>query len=285
MGSKIKVGIDMKLKQLSHNDKAALKAFLTGDCAGNSLLDALENPEHTVYGILVNGTLVGAAEIEHDRHAFLYVYIVRQFRKKGFGAMAVKLCEKELQRDTLKSIETYYLSGDENAKTFANKLGYAYRFSSALMRYNGGAFDLPSLPVRSYVDEDYTAAQQLSARAFHEMRLRVGGFPDSVVQKPTEAMREAWNASAKERFVYVLDNEIIGHSHLEGDAIDSVSIKPEVQGRGVGRLFVKYLCNKILENGHNSVTLYCVVGNYARHLYDSLGFQQEYIEEYAVKTF
>lgn len=274
----------MTLEKLSNNDHAAFKAMLAGDSAANSLLDTLEKPGHDIYGIWNNGTLVGGAEIEHGKNAYLYVYIAQKFRKNGFGTIAVRLCEKELKIDEPNRIETYYLNGDENAKDFAGKLGYKYRFSSALMRYRGEAFELPELSVRGYEDVDYMAAQQLSARAFHEMRLRVGTFPDSVLQQPSEAMREDWKESAHERFVYVKDGEIVGHSHLEGDVIDSVSIKPEEQGKGIGRLFVKYLCNKILESGYNSVTLYCVVGNWARSLYDSLGFREEYIEDYAVKT-
>ena len=275
----------MTLEKLLKNDHAAFKSLLAGDSAANSLLDTLQKPGHDVYGIWNNGTLVGGAELEYDKNAFLYVYIARQFRKNGFGTMAVRLCEKELKTDAPNTIETYYLNGDEGAKAFAGKLGYAYRFSSALMRYCGGAFELPALPVRGYEDADYLAAQQLSARAFHEMRMRVGAFPESVVQQPSDALREDWEATAQERFVYVQDGEIIGHAHLEGNAIDSVSIKPEAQGKGIGRLFVKYLCNKILESGHTSVALYCVVGNWARSLYDSLGFQEAYIEDYAVKSF
>ncbi|MCE5234696.1 MAG: GNAT family N-acetyltransferase [Clostridiaceae bacterium] len=274
----------MALKKLSKKDRAALKSLLSGDIAANSLLDALENGEDSLCGLWHGDALVGGAALEQGKNAFLYIYIARQFRGKGLGAQALRLCENELKKTAPVDIETYWLHGDENAKAFAAKHGYAYSFSSALMRYSGAAFELPVLPVRGYEDADFTATQELSARAFHEMRLRVGAFPNSTVQKPSEKMRETWKRTAEERFVFVQGEEIIGHARLDGDEIDSVSIKPEAQGKGIGRLFVKHLCNGILKSGYSSVTLYCVVGNWARSLYDSLGFQEEYIEDYAVKT-
>ena len=276
-------GEKMTIEKLSEKDHAALKALLFGDNAANSLLCALENDKDSLYGLWCDGVLVGGAELECGKNAFLYIYIARRFRSRGLGAEAVRLCESRLGKAVSDRIETYWLSGDDNAKAFAGKHGYAYRFSSALMRYDGGAFALPALSVRGYADVDFTAAQELSARAFHEMRLRVGAFPNSTVQKPSEEMREEWKRTAGERFVYMQGDEIVGYACLEDDAIDSVSIKPEAQGKGIGRLFVKHLCNELLQRGHGFVTLYCVVGNWARSLYDSLGFQEEYIEDYAVK--
>lgn len=272
----------MTLKKLAQKDRTALGALALGDNAANGLLHAPEAQGCEAYGIWHDGALIGAAQLESGKSAFLYVYLARPFRGKGFGTSALRLCEEKLRAAAPGEIETYWLSGEEGAKAFANKHGYAYVFSSALMRYSGGPFALPDLPVRAYEDADYEAAQALSARAFHKMRLRVGAFPDSKVQQPCQKMRAAWRSAANERFVYEQNGEIIGYAHLEGDAIDSVAIKPEAQGHGIGRLFVKRLCNEILQS-HRSVTLYCVVGNWARSLYDSLGFLEEYVEDYGVK--
>ena len=270
------------LQNLTEKDRAALQALALGDNAANSFLHAPKAQDCEVYGIWHDGLLVGAAQLECEKSAFLYVYIAKPFRKQGLGTSAVRLCEERLKAAAPDKIETYWLSGDESAKRFAKKHGCAHVFSSALMRYSGVPFTLSDLPVRAYEDADYGAAQALSARAFHKMRLRVGAFPDSRVQQPSEEMRAAWKSAAAERFVYEQNGEIVGYAHLEGDAIDSVAIKPEAQGRGIGRLFVKRLCNEILKS-HRSVTLYCVVGNWARSLYDSLGFREEYVEEYGVK--
>ena len=174
---------------------------------------------------------------------------------------------------------------DVMAKTFANKKGFMRKFSSTFMRYIGKSFDLPEISVRKYCDEDYEAAHELYAIAFHEMRMRVGDFPDSVVQKPSEEMRALWAKSANERLVYTIDGEIVGYAHFEGNEIGSIAIKSGYQGQGLGQNFVKYICNAILSDGYSSVDLYCVVGNKARLLYDLLGFQAIYTAEYAIKRY
>ena len=64
-----------------------------------------------------------------------------------------------------------------------------------------------------------------------------------------------------------------------------MSVKPDCQGKGVGKAFVKYIVNMLLYTGYESISLYCVVGNNrARHLYDELGFSQVYCNNYAKKN-
>ncbi len=56
--------------------------------------------------------------------------------------------------------------------------------------------------------------------------------------------------------------------------------------KGYGKAFVKYLVNRILEMNGDEPTLWCVVGNNkARNLYDSLGFEERWIEAFAKKTY
>jgi mycothiol synthase len=61
-------------------------------------------------------------------------------------------------------------------------------------------------------------------------------------------------------------------------------IEEDFQELGIGRKFVMYLCNEIYQRGSATVDLWCVVGNYARNLYDSLGFKEKYIMEFMRKT-
>jgi mycothiol synthase len=122
------------------------------------------------------------------------------------------------------------------------------------------------------------------AVAFHEMRVRVGHFPDSVVAKPSEKERSEWKEEAVDRYVYVINGEIVAYSHLWGSEISSVSVRSDFQGHGIGRKFVKYLCNEIYRRGNPTVSLWCVVGNFARDLYDSLGFEEKYVMQFVRKT-
>lgn len=54
--------------------------------------------------------------------------------------------------------------------------------------------------------------------------------------------------------------------------------------RGIGRKMVMHLCNLIYQRGNETVELSCVVGNEARKLYDSLGFEEKYIRDFVRKT-
>ena len=66
--------------------------------------------------------------------------------------------------------------------------------------------------------------------------------------------------------------------------LDCVAIRTDRQGEGLGRSFVKYLVDRIIESGHPEPVLWCVVGNdKARRLYESLGFEEIARAEYSVK--
>lgn len=97
-------------------------------------------------------------------------------------------------------------------------------------------------------------------------------------------MRKYWAETAKERYVYILDNEIVGYAHIEGEELSSAAIKISRQGKGLGKNFVKILVNRLLEDGNNTPYLYCVVGNKARYLCDTLGSVEVTCNEYAKKT-
>ena len=253
--------------------------------ADADFLLAFERKLSTIFAIRDDDQLVGIAQLEEGKRAYLYVFINPIYRSKGIGSKAIVLCENRLLGTGTEEVMSTYNCVDVMAKTFANKKGFMRKFSSTFMRYIGKSFDLPEISVRKYCDEDYEAAHELYAIAFHEMRMRVGDFPDSVVQKPSEEMRALWAKSANERLVYTIDGEIVGYAHFEGNEIGSIAIKSGYQGQGLGRNFVKYICNAILSEGYSSVDLYCVVGNKARLLYDLLGFQAIYTAEYAIKRY
>lgn len=241
-----------------------------------------ENDEE-VYAVCVWDSVVGLCCISGDADGFLYVYIFPQYRGHGYGRAAVRTAERQMCSPNLESITTCYDINNETAREFAKMCGYRKGFSSAYMKYQGGLFEEKPLPVRPYRDEDYAEAQTLSAEAFHQMRVGTGCFPDSVPEGPSAEMRRLWAETAEERYVYVLGDEIVGYGHIDGAELSCVAIKTSRQGEGLGRGFVQFLVNRLLEKGHNEPFLYCVVGNKARRLYDSLGFQEAARGEYAKK--
>ena len=273
------------LNEMNETDYLEAQSAFNFEGADADFLLAFERKLNTLFAIRVDEQLVGIAQLEEEKRAYLYVFINPVYRSKGIGSKAIALCEHKLLSSGTEEVMATYNCADVMAKTFALRNGFTRKFSSTFMRYTGEAFDLPELSIRKYCDADYESAHELYAVAFHEMRMRVGDFPDSVVQKPSEEMRELWAKSANERLVYTVDGEIVGYAHFEGNEIASISIKSKYQGQGLGRNFVKYVCNAILSDGYSSVDLYCVVGNRARQLYDQLDFKAVYTAEYAIKRY
>ena len=67
--------------------------------------------------------------------------------------------------------------------------------------------------------------------------------------------------------------------------LDNVAIRIDHQGKGFGKVFVKFLVKEILDKGVGDPFLYCLAVNQkARRLYDSLGFEEVFCNVFAVKT-
>ena len=245
--------------------------------------DELADNSDEIFEIVCCGEVVGLAYIDDDeKESFIYVHIFPEHRRKGIGKLAALAAERELKKSP-KSILTGFGADEELAKKLAAELGYKKKFASAKMVYRGGKFG-ETAPVRNYRDEDFDAAFALTAEAFHIMRLGTGCFPDSELAKPREDSRKNWLEDAENEYVYELDGEVVGFAETEDDLLDCVAIRTDRQGEGLGRAFVKYMVDRIIESGHNEVCLWCVVGNdKARRLYESLGFEEVSRAEYAVK--
>ncbi len=276
--------MNITVREMSDTDYNKAWELISFEDADAEFLLAFKNKEEDFYYVFDDDQLVGIIELIIDKDAFLYIFISPAFRNKGIGLIALKLCEEKLYKNSVKKITTTYRIDNLQSKVFANKFGYTRKFSSAYMKYTGNRFDIPEQLIRNYRGKDYDSAHEMYAKAFHEMRVSVGDFPDSIIERPSENMRKYWAETANERFLYIHDDIIVGYAHIDGDEIGSVSVRTEHQGQGIGRNFVKYICNKILDKGNDEVSLYCVVGNKARRLYDSLGFQEVYIAEYATKS-
>ena len=243
--------------------------------------DVAKNSEN-IRAICVDDDVVGLCFINDDADSYVYVCVFKNYRNRGFGYRAV--CALEQLLATSQSISTAYNSNNEIAKKFAEKCGFVKRLSSVVMQYDGEAFELPALPIRKHRDEDFIEAYTMSAEAFHIMRLETGYFPDSIPFVPDEDVRQQCLETAEERYIYEVNNEIVGCAHIDGAELDNVAIKISHQGKGLGRLFVKYLVNEILQKGIDKPFLYCIDQNQkARQLYNSLGFKEIACNVYATK--
>ena len=272
---------------ISEQDYNAARKLLSSDReAGEDLLRMLANAPKSFITASIGEELVAIAQVnEPASQSYLSVFVAPQFRRRGIGSAVVKYAEAKLREGGTGKVRSSFRFNNRSSLAFARQHGYAPYYSSVLMQRSGDPFPLEvTLPVRLYTDEDYLASQSLYAAAFHEMRVRVGCFPDSVIAQPSEKDRRAWEEDAENRFVYELNGEIVAYSHLSGNELSSISVRTDFQGLGIGRKFVMYLCNEIYRRGSAQVELWCVVGNYAKHLYDSLGFKEKYRMEIIRKT-
>lgn len=270
--------------QKAINPAEYLSQIDRNDTDADFIHDVSENDD-AIHSILTQDEVVGLAVIDEGKNAFLYIYIFPEHRSKGYGTSAIALIEERMKKHEPVNIMTYYNDDNGAAKAFAEKYGYIKKYASDYMVYSKLPFETEPAPVRQYQDTDYPEAHSFYAEAFHIMRLGTGCFPESVPEAPNEQMRKYWSETDTERLVYLMDEEIVGYAHIVGDEISSVSIKPEYQGKGIGEKFLKHIVNKLLDEGHQKLYLYCVVGNNnARHLYDKLGFEKVYRNNYAVKN-
>lgn len=270
------------ISQMTDMDYGIANNLLNLQEADAELIEAFKSRKN-MYSIWNGNDLSGIALLEKGKNAYVNLFIHAPYRCNGIGDRALILSEQLLRDAGADTIMTNYRIDHFASKSFAEKHGYIRKFSSTYMEYTGCQFDIPALPVREYKDDDYESAHEIYAKAFHEMRIRVGDFPDSVIEQPNDSMRKHWASTKKDRLVYFHGTAIIGYCHVEGNEIGSISVKSQYQGQGIGRMFMKLVINKLLEEEHETVSLYCVVGNRAKLLYDSLGFIDKYTQNYAAK--
>ena len=278
----------MKLhyRKLTMNEHESVKKLISEDQElRDYLLSVLELESEKVTVAYQEEKILGLVQIEPEKNtSFVFVYVPVNYRKRGIGSALLQYGEAYIRDRKTKKIMTTYPVNNENSKRFANKYGYERLFSSAYLKRGEGTFSLEKVPARPYRDEDYDDAFKLSSVAFHEMRVRVGEFPDSKVGEPSEEMRNAWKQDIENRYIYEMDGEIAGYGYLEGNEIESISIRSDLQGKGIGKKFIQYLCNELYNRGNKEIFLWCVVGNKARKLYDYLGFEEVWESEFSVKS-
>ncbi|MWV42699.1 GNAT family N-acetyltransferase [Paenibacillus sp. HJL G12] len=277
---------NIRYEQYSQKDYPIARELLSYDAdGGEEILRVLTKEPDLFRAAYIEDKLVALAQVnEPGSQSYLNVFVAPEYRRQGFGSAMAKYFETELLEGGTEKIRSSFRVGNQASLSFAIKLGYDPYFSSSFMQRTSDPFPLEDLPVRQYKDEDYLVSQSLYAKAFHEMRVRVGCFPDSVIAQPSEKERTSWIKDAENRFVYEFNGEVVAYSHISGNVLSSISVRPDLQGLGIGRKFAMYVCNEIYQRGCTNVGLWCVVGNYARNLYDSLGFKEKYVTQYLRKT-
>jgi len=127
------------------------------------------------------------------------------------------------------------------------------------------------------------SAHSLTAEAFHAMRLASGQFPNSTPKDATAETEREWNETSNRRFVFESEGRVVGLLELGDGILETVAVAPAFQKRGIGTHLVRFAVNRLREEGHETVGLYCVTTNPARYLYEKLGFTEHYHIVYAIR--
>lgn len=259
-------------------DASAYISSIANDADGEFLSYVSKNAED-IYAITSADVTVGLALAAKGEPSFLYVYIFPLYRGKGFGTAATRQLEEMLG----KTIQTCCRFDDALAFRFLARMCYTQEFTSSYMLYNGPACALTEVPIRPFTATDFETAHRLTAEAFHAMRLASGQFPNSVIEEPDAETVKGWNETAHRRFVYESDGKVIALLELGDGIIETVAVAPAFQKWGIGTHLIRYAVNRLLEEGHQEIGLYCVTNNPARYLYEKLGFTEQYRNVYALK--
>lgn len=275
----------MNVNEIKIIKRRSLKKYLPEidlDEAGEALFKEMKENSDETFAITLGKKVIGIAYIDDDDDAYITINIFKAYRNKGYGTEALKQVENMIVKAN--KITAIYCWHNEIAKQFLIKRGYKPTWASTMMKYNGPKFEMPSLQVRQYKDEDYTEAFYLAAEAFHRMRVGTGCFPDSQVGEPSEESRKRLLKYANDEYILELNDEIVGYADVDDEELDTVSIKITHQGKGLGKAFIKYMTNLLIDRGVKEPTLWCVVGNNnARHIYDSIGYKEVFCEGFAEK--
>lgn len=275
--------MNLLLSRMTEQDYSAISSRYNTAHKDLEFLEDFKAKKGVFYIIQRADDWVGLVQIRYGKRGFVYIYVEPVYRNQGIATRAYALCERQIRAHGAAMIGTSYNASNPVSKHFAEQKGFVRKFESTYMTYSGDPYPIQDMPIRAYEDEDYPHAHELYARAFHEMRVSVGDFPDSVVELPSHTQREFWRETCDQRYVYMEDNHVLALARVVGNEISSISVKPAYQGQGIGRDFMKYLCNTLLMGNYDTIRLWCVEGNKAKGLYEALGFKASFTAEFAEK--
>lgn len=203
----------------------------------------------------------------------------------GIGAALMAKANKLLsQQEAVERSIGICIDGDRSSLQFLYKNGYYISYSSYNMEREGVPLPESNISVRQYEDDDYEICHNIWEIAFYQMHERVGMLP-SYYFPPNERERLRFAEDRNNRFVMLIDGEIVAVGIIHGNELSHVSVRPNVQSRGYGRAFVSFLVNEMMRRGEEIVKLWVVKGNPAKKLYESLGFKEKSLNHIVTKYY
>lgn len=219
------------------------------------------------------------------RRALMTIFVNKEYRRMGVGAALMAKADKILsQYEAVERSIGMCIDGDRSSLQFLYKHGYYVSYSSFIMECEGVPLPESNISVRQYEEDDYIICQNICEIAFYEMHERVGILP-SYYYPPNETERKRFAEDRNNRFVMLIDSEIVAVGIIDGCELSHVSVRPDLQSRGYGRAFISFLVNEIMRRGERIATLGVVKGNPAIKLYKSLGFKEKSLNHWVTKYY
>jgi len=267
-------------------DKAAIRAML----CGNEQYKYFQESERIFSdGILVahyNGVTVGFLSFNGFKRATVtMIFVSKEYRRMGIGTVLIAKADKLLSHnEAVERSLVPCIDGDRSSLQFLYKNGYYISYSSYIMEREGEPLPESHISIRQYEDDDYVICHNIWEIAFYKMHKRVGLLP-TYYFPPNERERKRFVEDRNNRFVMLVDGEIVAVGVIDGNELSHVSVRPDFQSRGYGRAFVSFLVNEIMRRGEKTVKLGVVKGNPAKKLYESLGFKEKSLYHWLTKYY
>jgi ribosomal protein S18 acetylase RimI-like enzyme len=268
-------------------DKAAITAMLFGSEQFDELFQNSEgNYSDGIFVARYNGLTVAFLSFDgFRRRALTTIFVSKEYRRLGIGAALMAQADKLLSQNVAveRSIGVC-IEGDLSSKQFLYKNGYYVSYSSYIMVRENEALPERDIIVRQYEDDDYLICHDIWEIAFYKMHKSVGLLP-TYYFPPNERERKRFVDDRNNRFVMLVDGEIVAVGVIDGNELSHVSVRPDLQSRGYGRAFVSFLVNEIMRRGEKIVKLGVVKGNPAKKLYECLGFKERSLHHWLTKYY
>lgn len=251
-------------------DKFFLESFLEAHIEGENKVDG------KIYVAYYMGQAVGALILKgigREHGVKTTIYVRNEYRNNEIGHSLFELSQITLANDEYCERSFGHVEEDDQLTAeFLEKRGYYKLCTLCEMEREGSLLPLDEMEVRQYDDEDYFVCDNIIEMAFYKMRERVGIFPP-YFYVPSESERQKFFINRNNRYVMIKDGEIIAVGLINGSELDQVTVRNDFQSKGYGRKFVSFLINEIISRGNKTVKLTVVEGNFAKDLYESLGFK------------
>ncbi|WIV21198.1 GNAT family N-acetyltransferase [Paenibacillus polygoni] len=268
-------------------DRTLIKAMLNGNEQYDEIFRANEGDfQGNIIVARYKGVTVGFLSFgPFRRQTVTTIFIRHECRRMGIGSELMKRANQLLlKNEEVERSIGVCVNGDHSSLQFIYKNGYYISYSSYIMELEGEFPAENQAFIRPYEEDDYITCHNISELAFFKMHEHINMLP-SYYYPPNERERQRFAEDRTNRFVMLVDDEIVAVGIIDGSELSHVSVRPELQGRGYGRTFVTFLVNEIKRRGAKTVKLWVLKGNPAKKLYESLGFREKSLNHWVTKYY